>query len=178
MFAGAPTRLSFDWDAVARLVASPFDLRGSPLLQGLTILGAGEHGAAGQTPTTVWSAFEVAGASASALRSGAGELRERLDACVGAMGRNSRLPEAIANRRAKGDYAAYFNQQAAANLPFLRDYLLGGRLADRRILDQADMEARLDPDRLLWRGGATEILAAVSTEAWVRRWEARMTSKG
>lgn len=413
MFAGAPTRLSFDWDAVARLVASPFDLRGSPPVQGLTILGAGEHGAIGQTPTTVWSAVEIGAPSASAPRSGAGELRERLDACVGAMGRNSRLgvelsggldsaivagaaramelpivltlntrgpqpetderrfatmmanwiglplevrlrqevvftaeafeatagdpwpsqngrdlandltvveacrsagvdrlltgkggdalffqmhtpltfadlwrrrpiqallspalpgvarwtrsstwsvlrasrhalqdlkvhdlspgkrmqiaaiesglayysrclrsdvvdmvhplmsqpliewalrtpvpdltpggqerglarrvfadrlPEAIANRRAKGDYAAYFNQQTAANLPFLRDYLLGGRLADQSVFDRADMEARLVPDRLLWRGGAAEILAAVSTEAWVRRWEARMTA--
>ncbi|QYC09308.1 asparagine synthase C-terminal domain-containing protein [Brevundimonas nasdae] len=87
-----------------------------------------------------------------------------------------RLPEAIANRRAKGDYAAYFNQQTAANLPFLRDYLLGGRLADQSVFDRADMEARLVPDRLLWRGGAAEILAAVSTEAWVRRWEARMTA--
>ena len=84
-----------------------------------------------------------------------------------------RLPAAVTNRRGKGDYAACFNRQAARNLPFLRAYLLDGRLAAEGVLDRAVMEAHLDVDALRWTGGAPEVLAAVSLEAWVRRWEAR-----
>lgn len=84
-----------------------------------------------------------------------------------------RLPAAVVNRQGKGDYAAYFNQQVAQNLPFLNAYLLDGRLAAERVIDRAVMEARLDEDSLRWAGGASEILAAVSLEAWVRRWEGR-----
>lgn len=84
-----------------------------------------------------------------------------------------RLPASVASRQGKGDYAAYFNQQAAQNLPFLRAYLLDGRLAAERVIDRTLMEARLDEDALRWQGGASEILAAVSLEAWVRRWEGR-----
>ena len=84
-----------------------------------------------------------------------------------------RLPASVANRRGKGDYAAYFNHQAAQNLPFLRTYLLEGRLAAAHIIDRAVMEQQLDEDALRWLGRASEILAAVSVEAWVRRWEGR-----
>lgn len=84
-----------------------------------------------------------------------------------------RLPALVRNRRGKGDYAACFNRQAARNLPFLRAYLLDGRLAAEQVLDRTVMESRLDVDALRWTGGAPELLAAVSLEAWVRRWEAR-----
>jgi asparagine synthase (glutamine-hydrolysing) len=84
-----------------------------------------------------------------------------------------RLPASVANRQGKGDYAAYFNQQVAQNLPFLRAYLLDGRLAKERVIDRSRMEASLEEDVLRWQGGAAEILAAVSLEAWVRRWERR-----
>lgn len=84
-----------------------------------------------------------------------------------------RLPARVRNRRGKSDYGAYFNQQAAHNLPFLRAYLLDGRLAAERVLDRTLMEARLEVDAFRWTGGAPEWLAAVSLEAWVRRWEAR-----
>ena len=84
-----------------------------------------------------------------------------------------RLPASILARQGKGDYAAYFNQQVAQNLPFLNAYLLDGRLAAEQVIDRALMEARLNEDALRWSGGASEILAAVSLEAWVRRWEAR-----
>lgn len=86
---------------------------------------------------------------------------------------SDRLPASVATRQGKGDYAAYFNQQAAKNLPFLKTYLLEGRLAAERVIDRALMEARLNEDALRWQGGASEILAAVSVEAWVRRWEGR-----
>ncbi|AQR63144.1 hypothetical protein BZG35_16935 [Brevundimonas sp. LM2] len=88
-----------------------------------------------------------------------------------------RLPASIANRKGKGDYAAYFNQQVAQNLPFLKAYLLDGRLVAQNAIDRSLMEARLDEDRLRWQGGAPEILAAVSVEAWIRRWEARRSAR-
>lgn len=84
-----------------------------------------------------------------------------------------RIPAAVATRRDKADYAACFNRQAARNLPFLRAYLLDGRLAAEGVLDRAGLEARLTEDALRWRGGAAQILAAVSVEAWVRRWMGR-----
>ena len=59
------------------------------------------------------------------------------------------------------------------HLPFLRAYLLDGRLAAEGVLDRAGLEARLTEDALRWRGGAAQILAAVSVEAWVRRWMGR-----
>lgn len=85
-----------------------------------------------------------------------------------------RLPPSIVRRRGKGDYAAYFNREVADNLAFLRSYLLEGRLAEKGAIDRTVMEARLQVDALRWQGGAPEILAAVSVEAWVRRWEERM----
>ncbi|SFS78548.1 asparagine synthase-related protein [Brevundimonas viscosa] len=85
-----------------------------------------------------------------------------------------RIPAAVATRRDKADYAACFNRQAARNLPFLRAYLLDGRLAAEGVLDRAAMEAHLNEDALRWRGGAAQILAAVSVEAWVRRWMGRV----
>ena len=84
-----------------------------------------------------------------------------------------RLPEAVATRQGKGDYGTYFNRQVAANLPFLRSYLLDGRLASEGVLDRTALEPRLQADALRWQGGAPEILSAVSTEAWVRRWARR-----
>lgn len=84
-----------------------------------------------------------------------------------------RLPAVVRGRRGKGDYAACFNRQAVRNLTFLRSYLLDGRLAAEGVLDRSVTEARLDVDVLRWTGGAPELLAAVSLEAWVRRWEAR-----
>lgn len=84
-----------------------------------------------------------------------------------------RLPASVATRRGKGDYSAYFNQQAARNLPFLKSYLLDGRLASRGVIERALVEDHLNEDVLRWQGGAAELLALVSLEAWVRRWEAR-----
>lgn len=84
-----------------------------------------------------------------------------------------RIPPLTRERVGKGDYAAYFNRQVARNLPFLRDYLLDGRLAAKEIFDREGMAASLNEDALRWAGNATAILAAVSLEAWARRWEAR-----
>ena len=47
-----------------------------------------------------------------------------------------RLPPEILHRRSKGEMTAYFGRQAAASIPFLRDHLLGGRLAARGLIDR------------------------------------------
>lgn len=86
----------------------------------------------------------------------------------------ARLPPAIVERRSKGDYTAFFHREIAANLPFIRDYLLGGRLADLGVIDRSRLEASLDPDRLLWIGGPPELSRVLVVEAWVRRWERRL----
>lgn len=87
-----------------------------------------------------------------------------------------RLPPAIVNRRSKGDYTAFFNQETADNLPFLRDYILGGRLSQLGVIDRSGLEAALKPDQLIWKGSPADLSRALLVEAWVRRWEHRATA--
>lgn len=79
------------------------------------------------------------------------------------------LPSAILNRRSKGELGAYYGQAVADRLPFLRDYLLGGALAEAGLIDPG-LDARISRESLLWRGGYSELLSLALTEAWVRRW--------
>lgn len=83
------------------------------------------------------------------------------------------LPERLIRRRSKGELGAYYGRAVAAHLPFLRDYLLGGALAQNGVLDPA-LEDRLSYEHLLWRGGHGEILSLALTEAWTRRWLERL----
>ncbi|PZN97525.1 MAG: asparagine synthase [Alphaproteobacteria bacterium] len=83
------------------------------------------------------------------------------------------LPPSILNRRSKGELGAYYGGAVAERLGFLRDYLLGGALAEAGLIDPG-LDERLDRDRLLWRGGHSELLSLALTEAWLRRWQARL----
>lgn len=83
------------------------------------------------------------------------------------------LPPSILNRRSKGELGAYYGSAVAERLGFLRDYLLGGALAEAGLIDPG-LDERLDRDRLLWRGGHSELLSLALTEAWLRRWQARL----
>lgn len=84
-----------------------------------------------------------------------------------------RLPPQILHRRSKGELTAYFGRQAEVSLPFLREHLLDGRLAQKGLIDRARTEALLDPDRLVWKGGVPDFTLASVVESWIRRWEAR-----
>lgn len=84
-----------------------------------------------------------------------------------------RLPPQILTRRSKGELTAYFGRQAAASLPFLRDHLLGGRLAEKGLIDKGRTEALLNADRLMWKGGVPDFTLASVTESWIQRWESR-----
>lgn len=86
-----------------------------------------------------------------------------------------RLPPDVAWRRSKGDYTATFEREAAASLPFFREHLLGGVLADRGVIDRALVEALLDRDRLMWTGGSGWLTTAALVESWLRRWTARLS---
>lgn len=80
----------------------------------------------------------------------------------------SRLPAAIVERRTKGDLTAYYGRMLAAGLPALRPFLLEGRLAGQGLLDRRRLEARLQADDLIWRGGYGELMGVAAIEAWVR----------
>ncbi len=83
------------------------------------------------------------------------------------------LPASILDRRSKGELGAYYGGAVAAHLAFLRDYLLGGALAEAGLIDPG-LEDRLTRDALLWRGGHSQLLSLALTEAWVRRWRERL----
>jgi asparagine synthase (glutamine-hydrolysing) len=83
------------------------------------------------------------------------------------------VPSVVLDRRSKGELGAYYGRAVAEHLPFIRDYLLGGALAEAGLLAPS-LEDRLTRDHLLWRGGHSELLSLAQTEAWVRRWRDRL----
>ncbi len=85
-----------------------------------------------------------------------------------------RLPRRILERRSKGDMSRIYGQMILNSLPFLRPYLLEGRLVETGILDWRATEAALTREQLTWQGRYAAIMMAVAFEAWVRGWEARL----
>jgi asparagine synthase (glutamine-hydrolysing) len=85
-----------------------------------------------------------------------------------------RLPEAVRLRRTKGVMGSFFTHLVADSLEVMRPYLLDGCLCDAGVLDRAEVERLLDVRQLIWTSSATEILWAVTIEAWVRYWQGRM----
>lgn len=90
----------------------------------------------------------------------------------------SRLPSQIVDRRSKGDMTRLYGQMILNNLDVLREWLIGGRLADLGIIDRAAAERELIPEALIWRGRYGTIMAAAALEGWVRNWERRLGSAG
>ena len=86
------------------------------------------------------------------------------------------VPSVVLDRRSKGELGAYYGRAVAEHLPFLRDYLLGGALAEAGLIDPS-LDARLTREHLLWRGGHSELLSLAQTEAWVRRWRDRLAAR-
>lgn len=87
------------------------------------------------------------------------------------------LPPVILERRSKGELGAYYGAAVAGRLEFLRDYLLGGALAQAGLIDPG-LDARLTRDHLLWRGGHSQLLSLALIEAWVRHWKGRLARRG
>ncbi len=81
------------------------------------------------------------------------------------------MPPEITRRTTKACTTNYINGLLVRNLPFLREYLLGGLLVGEGVLDRAKTEASLtesclirDPYLLF------PVLNAIKAEAWLRTW--------
>jgi asparagine synthase (glutamine-hydrolysing) len=85
-----------------------------------------------------------------------------------------RLPPAVLHRRWKGDLSVFFAQSMAESLPFLRSFLLEGRLVAHGLIDPRRLEPILHRDELIWFDHSGELTIAVVIEAWVRHWEASL----
>jgi asparagine synthase (glutamine-hydrolysing) len=86
------------------------------------------------------------------------------------------LPPALFSRRSKGELGAYYGEAVTEHLGFLREYLLGGALAEAGLVDPG-LEARMNRESLLWHGGFSELLSLALTEAWLRRWKRRLADR-
>jgi asparagine synthase (glutamine-hydrolysing) len=62
---------------------------------------------------------------------------------------------------------------AATNLPFLRGYLLDGRLCAAGVLDGEVLDRLLDPQALIRSRDRADVLTAATVEAWVGHWQGR-----
>ncbi len=87
-----------------------------------------------------------------------------------------RLPTIVLGRRWKGDLSVFFAQSMAQNLPFLRSFLLEGRLAAHGLIDPARLEPILYRDELIWFDHAGELTIAFVLEAWARWWQASLAA--
>lgn len=83
------------------------------------------------------------------------------------------LPPSLIARRSKGELGVFYGEAVSARLAFLRDYLLGGALAEAGLIRPA-LDELLVRETLLWRGGFQKVLGLALTEAWLRRWTERL----
>ncbi|MES2338344.1 MAG: asparagine synthase C-terminal domain-containing protein [Pseudomonadota bacterium] len=81
-----------------------------------------------------------------------------------------RLPPVVRDRRSKGAAANHYSRAVAANLPFLRDFLLGGALESAGVVDRVAMEQALTSESLFYSNDYTALIIHVACEAWARYW--------
>lgn len=87
------------------------------------------------------------------------------------------VPQAILDRRSKGDGTAYFSRLLERSLPSLRTLLLDGELARRGLIDRERLEAMLTPDYLVVDGLYPEFLDAAVIEMWLQAWLAWLSGR-
>lgn len=85
-----------------------------------------------------------------------------------------RLPPEVANRPTKGRLSSHYGRTLAASLPDLRPLLLDGRLAAAGLVERDALDAMLQPEALLWRGGYGILASLTMLELWVEAWTARL----
>lgn len=83
---------------------------------------------------------------------------------------SDRLPTALLARRSKGDASDYYSRAALANLTFLREFLLDGRLVAMGVLRREALEAVLSREALFFSPEYRGLAMQVSCEAWTRAW--------
>ncbi len=96
----------------------------------------------------------------------------RRDRALARQAFSRRLPDAVVHRRSKGDMTGHYGRWVGASLPFLRPFLLEGRLTEQRIIDRETLETLLTAEQLAWGADYVSILFAAVLEAWAQGWEA------
>ena len=85
-----------------------------------------------------------------------------------------RLPEALLQRRSKGDLSRFYCRTVRESAPFLRSWLMDGRLATEGLITRQEVEAGLGETSLIRDPRSNRFLVLAVLEAWVRRWERRV----
>jgi asparagine synthase (glutamine-hydrolysing) len=84
------------------------------------------------------------------------------------------VPPEILRRKRKGHMSGLVHATVVAQLPFIRELLLDGRLAAEGALDRAKLERGLQPSVLLRDPMIFMTLVEhAAVEAWIQSWEAR-----
>lgn len=81
------------------------------------------------------------------------------------------LPDVVLKRSLKGDTTRHFTAVLEHNFPFLRDVLIGGRLAEEGLIDAAKLEAALQRSAIVDGKIASGLMQALAAELWLRRLE-------
>lgn len=87
---------------------------------------------------------------------------------------SDRLPDALVERRSKGEMTAFYGRLIADSLDVLRPWLLEGRLSALGLMDADRADAALTRETLAWQGGYVDIMTTAAIEGWVRAWERRL----
>nr|WP_314121546.1 asparagine synthase-related protein [uncultured Brevundimonas sp.] len=85
------------------------------------------------------------------------------------------IPASIFSRRSKGELGAFYGEAVAMNLERLRTYLLEGEIAAAGLLPSG-LADQMTREALVWRGGFATLITLALTEAWLRRWQARISA--
>ncbi|WP_150293283.1 asparagine synthase C-terminal domain-containing protein [Sphingobium estronivorans] len=80
------------------------------------------------------------------------------------------LPQAVRERRTKGEATGFYSRAIALQFDRLGPMLREGHLVRQNIIDRAALESMLDPEALLWRGDHSLIATLVAMELWAQRW--------
>lgn len=81
------------------------------------------------------------------------------------------LPPMITDRRGKAGPDSFIVKLLESKLDPIRDRLLDGSLASRKLLDRIALEAALRPDRQCRPAEYLRIMALADCEAWIRYWQ-------
>ncbi|ESQ78678.1 asparagine synthase C-terminal domain-containing protein [Asticcacaulis sp. YBE204] len=81
-----------------------------------------------------------------------------------------RLPPLVAGRRTKGEFTGFCGEVYETHKPFLRHYLLGGLLAEHRLIDTQAIEAYLTAPTPARDIGFCVLLDLAGVETWCRQW--------
>lgn len=80
------------------------------------------------------------------------------------------LPQAVRERRTKGEATGFYSRAIALQLDRLGPLLREGHLVRQGIIDRAALEPMLDAKALLWRGDHSLLATLVAMELWAQRW--------